>query len=152
MRNKYAEEATCHYNIHITLQQASSLHGALWFSTPFLPWTNNKSDGMHLDGEGPAGDPDDTDFEDPYDNDFGQQIEKTNSFRRIFYRNENSIRISGGELEAGNSRYAFYGVTLPSEYSTVSPWTSMREMEASMLEEAEAAGDLFLKAGIVASR
>jgi hypothetical protein len=152
VRNKYAEEATCHYNIHITLQQASSLHGALWFSTPFLPWTNTKSDGMHLDGEGPAGDPDDTDFEDPYDNDFGRQIEKTNSFRRIFYRNENSIRISGGELEAGTSKYAFYGVTLPSEYSTVSPWTSMREMEASMLEEAEAAGDLFLKAGIVASR
>jgi hypothetical protein len=107
---------------------------------------------MHLDGEGPAGDPDDNDFEDPYDNDFGRQIEKTNSFRRIFYRNENSIRISGGELEAGTSKYAFCGVTLPSEYSTVSPWTSMREMEASMLEEAEAAGDLFLKAGIVASR
>jgi hypothetical protein len=40
---------------------------------------------------------------------------------------------------------------LPSDYNTVSPWTSMREMEASMLEEAEAAGDLFLKSGIVAS-
>jgi hypothetical protein len=152
VRNKYAEEATCHYNIHITLQQASSLHGSLWFSTPFLPWTNTKSDGIHLGGEGPAGDPDDTDFEDPYDNDFGRQIEKTNSFRRIFYRNENSIRISGGELEAGTSKYAFYGVTLPSEYNTVSPWTSMREMETSMLEEAEAAGNLFLKAGIIASR
>lgn len=151
VRQKYAEEATCHYNIHITLQQASSLHGALWFSTPFLPWTSNKSDGMHLDGEGPAGDSDDNDFEDLYDNDFGHQIEKTNSFRRIFYRNENSIRVSGGELEAGTSKYAFYGVTLPSEYSIVSPWTSMREMEVSMLEEAEAAGDLFLKAGIIAS-
>lgn len=151
VRHKYAEEATCHYNIHITLQQASILHGALWFSTPFLPWTNNISDGMHLDGEGPAGDPDDTDFEDPYDNHFGRQIEKTNSFRRIFYRNENSIRVTGGELEAGTSKYAFYGVTLPSEYSTISPWTSMREMEAGMLEEAEAAGDLFLKAGIIAS-
>ncbi len=151
VRHRYAEEATCHYNIHITLQQASSLHGALWFSTPFLPWTNTKSDAMHLDGEGPAGDPDDTDFEVSYDNTFGRQIDKTNSFRRIFYRNENSIRVTGGELEAGTSKYAFYGVTLPSEYSTISPWTSMREMEANMLEEAEAAGDLFLKAGIIAS-
>ena len=89
------------------------------------------SDGIHLDGEGPAGDPDDSSyFEEPYENDFGRQIEKTNSFRRIFYRNENSIRVNGGELEAGKSKYAFYGVTLPSEYNTVSPWISLREMEA----------------------
>jgi hypothetical protein len=149
VRRKYAEEATCHYNIHITLQQASSLHGTLWFSTPFLPWTNMRSDGIHLNGEGPINDDDQVD--DPYDNDFGREIEKTSSFRRAFHQNENSIRVTGGELEDGASKFAFYGVTLPSEYNTVSPWTSMREMEASMLEEAEAAGDLFLKSGIVAS-
>jgi hypothetical protein len=152
-RYRYAEEATCHYNIHITLKQASRLHGALWSSTPFLPWTDNMSDGIHLDGEGPAGDPDDiaSDFDDLPDGDYGRQMDKTNSFRRIFYRNENSIRINAGELEAGTSKYAFCGITLPSEFHTVSPWISLREMEANMLEEAESAGDLFLKSGIVAS-
>ena len=150
VRRKFAEEATCHYNIHITLQHASTLHGTLWFSTPFLPWTNMRPDRIHLDGgEGPITDSNQVD--DNYHNDFGREIEKTNSFRRIFYRNENSVRVTGGELEAGASKFAFYGVTLPSDYNTVSPWTSMREMEASMLEEAEAAGDLFLKSGIVAS-
>ena len=153
-RSRFAEEATCHYHIHVTLSQASRLHGALWSSTPFLPWTDNNSDGIHLDGEGPAGEPDEPDNFDELPGeeiDYGRQIDRTNSFRRIFYRNENSIRINGGELEAGSSKYAFCGVTLASEYHTVSPWISLREMEASLLEEAEAAGDLFLKSGIVAS-
>lgn len=148
VRRKYAEEATCHYNIHITLQQASSLHGTLWFSTPFLPWTNSNLDEIY-GGEGPLMEDDHDD--DPYDNNFGRHMDNKTSFRRIFYRNENSLRIAGGDIDAGASRFAFCGVTLPSEYSTISPWTSMREMEASMLEEAEAAGDLFLKSGIVAS-
>jgi hypothetical protein len=58
-RFKYAEEAPCHFHIHLTLKQAAGLHGALWSSTPFLPWTDNMSDGIHLDGEGPAEGPDD---------------------------------------------------------------------------------------------
>ena len=151
-RQRFAEEATCHYHIHATLGQASRLHGALWSSTPFHPWTDNMSDGIHLDGEGPAGDLDDcaSDPEEWPVVDNGRQIDKTNAFRRIFYRNENSIRIQGG-LEAGTKKFAFFGVTLASEYHTVSPWISLREMEANMLEEAELAGELFLRAGIVAS-
>ena len=142
-RTKYAEEATCHFNIHMTLKNASRLHGSLWSSTPFLPWTDNMSDGIHLDGEGPAGDPDDytSDFEELPDINYGRQMDKTNSFRRIFYRVANSIRGYGGDdLGSGTSKFLFYGVTLAAEYNTVSPWMTLREMEANMLEEAEAAG------------
>jgi hypothetical protein len=66
------------------------------------------SDGVHLDGEGPAGDPDNvaSALDELPEIDYGRQIDKTNSFRRIFYRNENSIRINVGELEAGTSRAA----------------------------------------------
>jgi hypothetical protein len=147
-RNKSAEEATCHYMIYYTLNRSSRLSGSLWSSTPFLPWIDNMSDGIHL--EGPAGDPDDgSEFEIP-ELDYGRQIDKTNSFRRIFYRNENSIRLNAGELEAG-AKTAFFGVALTSEYLTTTPWITLKEMEANMLEEAEAAGDLFKKSGVIAS-
>ncbi|KAL3916821.1 MAG: hypothetical protein SGILL_005005, partial [Bacillariaceae sp.] len=147
-RNKSAEEATCHYMIYFTLNRSSRLSGSLWSSTPFLPWIDNMSDGIHL--EGPAGDPDDgSEFEIP-ELDYGRQIDKTNSFRRIFYRNENSIRLNAGELEAG-AKTAFFGVALTSEYLTTTPWITLKEMEANMLEEAEAAGDLFKKSGVIAS-
>jgi hypothetical protein len=151
-RCRFAEEAVCHYQIYVTYKQASRLHGDLWSSTPFLPWTDNRSDGIHLDGEGPvspAAD-DNPDYMLPELDNFGRHIDQTNSFRRIFYRHENSIRNSG-DLDAGTGKFAFFGVTLASEYHTVSPWITLREMEANMLEEAEAAGDLFLLAGIVAS-
>lgn len=148
-RSKHAEEATCHYMIYHTLYRSSRLRGSLWCSTPFLPWIDNMSDGIHL--EGPAGDPDDgSDFEIP-ELDYGRQIDKTNSFRRIFYRNENSIRLNAGELEAGTGKTAFFGASLTSEYLTTTPWITLREMEANMLEEAEAAGDFFSKSGIIAS-
>ncbi|KAG7374623.1 Dock homology region 2 domain containing protein [Nitzschia inconspicua] len=147
-RNKSAEEATCHYMIYFTLNRSSRLSGSLWSSSPFLPWIDNMSDGIHL--EGPAGDPDDgSEFEMP-ELDYGHQIDKTNSFRRIFYRNENSIRLNAGELE-GDSKTPFFGVSLTSEYLRTTPWISMKEMEANMLEEAEAAGDLFKKAGVIVS-
>lgn len=147
-RNKSAEEATCHYMIYYTLNRSSRLSGTLWSSTPFLPWIDNMSDGIHL--EGPAGDPDDgSEFEIP-ELDYGRQIDKTNSFRRIFYRNENSIRLNAGELEGG-SKTAFFGVCLTSEYLTTTPWITLEEMEANMLEEAEAAGDLYKKSGVITS-
>lgn len=148
-RSKYAEEATCHYMIYHTLYRSAKSSGSLWCSTPFLPWIDIMSDGIHL--EGPAGEPDDgSDFEIP-ELDFGRQIDKTNSFRRIFYRNENSIRLNAGEIEAGTGKTAFYGASLTSEYLTTTPWITLREMEANMLEEVEAAGDLFSKSGIIAS-
>jgi hypothetical protein len=147
-RSKCAEEATCHYMIYYTLKRSSKLSGSLWSSTPFLPWIDNMSDGIHL--EGPAGDPDDgSEFEIP-ELDYGRQIDKTNSFRRIFYRNENSIRLNAGELDTG-SKMAFFGVALTPEYLTTTPWITLKEMEANMLEEAEAAGDLFKKSGIIVS-
>eukprot|EP00536_Pseudo-nitzschia_multiseries_P017308 jgi/Psemu1/248066/estExt_Genewise1.C_14790007 len=139
-RSKYAEEATCHYMIYYTLNRSCRLSSTLWSSTPFLPWIDNLSDGIHL--EGPGGESDGSICDLPAI-DYGRQIDKTNSFRRIFYRNENSVRL--------NRKAAFYGVSLTSEYSTTTPWITQREMEANMLEEAEAAGHLFQKSGIIAS-
>jgi len=149
-RGRFAEEATCHYQIYLTYKKASGLHGSLWSSTPFLPWTDNTSEGIHLDGEGPTGADDASGFEGLPDMGFGKHMEKTNQFRRIFYRHENSIR-NGADFGSGCSKFAFFGVALATEYHTVTPWIQLREMEANMLEEAEFAGDLFLSAGIVAS-
>jgi len=148
-RSKNAEEATCHYMIYYTLNRSSRMSWSLWSSTPFLPWIDNLSDGIHL--EGPTGDPDGNSICDLPELDYGRQIDKTNSFRRIFYRNENSVRLNAGELEAGTTKAAFYGVSLTSEYLTTTPWITPKEMEANMLEEAEAAGDLFQKSGVIAS-
>lgn len=61
------------------------------------------------------------------------------------------VRMRTGDWDAGGSKHLFYGVTFPSEYNNVSPWISYRELEEDMVKEAEAAGELFLKAGIVES-
>ena len=108
-------------------------------------------DGIH--NEGPVGDPEDgSDFDTSRPElDYGRQIEKTNSFRRIFYRNENSIRLNGGDLETGIGKAAFFGVALTSEYLSSMRWITHREMEGNMLEEAETAGHLFKKSGIIVS-
>ena len=163
-RSKHAEEATCRFQIHCTYRQAARMHESIWSSVPFLPWANDSSDGVHLDGEGPAGDPDDYydagyDFEKDqvfddagfYEMNLGKQLDKSNSFRRIFYRVANSVRMRTGDWEIGGNKNLFYGVTCASEYGTVTPWISLREMEEYMVEEAEAAGDLYLKAGIAES-
>ena len=152
-RKKYAEEATCHYYIHVTLHLAARLHGSLWSNTPFLPWTDNIPDPIvYIDGDtAPANDPDCSSVLNLDDWDYGGQMDNSNSFRRIFYRVANSIGIGNNEWESGESKALFYGITFPSEYNTVSPWITLREMEANMVEEVEAAGSLFLRAGIVES-
>ena len=158
-REKFAEEATCHFNIHCTLRQAAKLHDSLWASVPFLPWAND-ADGVHLEGDGPAsGDLYDADYDsidfsvDEFpDSDLdGRQIEKNHSFRRIFYRVANSVRMRTGDWDVGGNKTLFYGVTFTSEFNASSPWIPLREMEEDMVEEAETAGDLYLKAGIVES-
>jgi len=156
-RNKFAEEATCRFHIHVTLRQAARVHDSLWNSVPFLPWASDSSDGVHLEGDGPAGaagafddadyDSDDMSVIDNLD-DGGKHFEKNQSFRRIFYRVANSVRMRTGDWDVGGNRNLFYGVTFASEYNTVSPWISLREMEEDMIEETETAGDLYLKAGI----
>jgi len=152
-RKKSAEEATCHFRIHTTLQQASRLHGSLWSNTPFLPWTDNMPDPVYIDGQNPRSDPDyesELDF-DGSDGNIGGQMESANSFRRIFYRVANSVGFSNDEWDASVSKTLFFGVTYPFEFYTVSPWITLREMEESMVEEAEAAGEFFLRAGIIQS-
>jgi len=81
----------------------------------------------------------------------GQQIEKTNSFRRLFRRAANSIRMRTADWETCGNKNLFYGVASVTDYNSVPPWISPRELEEEMVEEAETAGDLFLKAGIVES-
>lgn len=154
MRKKHAEEATCHFYIHTTLHQASRLHGSLWSNTPFLPWTDNMPDPVYIDGDSPNADPDyesELDF-DASDGNLGMQIESANSFRRIFYRVANSVMMGNDDWESGGAgKNLFCGATYPFEYYTVTPWITLREMEAQMTESAERAGELFLKAGIIQS-
>jgi hypothetical protein len=148
-RSKHAEEATCHYMIYYTLNRSCRLNWSLWSSTPFLPWIDNLSDGVNL--EGPNGDPYGISIHDPHSLDYGRQFDKSNHARRIFYSYENSVRLNSEEVRSGTEKAAFYGVSLISEYFTTTPWISLKEMEKNMLEEAEAAGTLFQKSGIIAS-
>lgn len=152
-RKKYGEEATCHYYIHVTLHLAARLHGSLWSNTPFLPWTDNLPDPIvYIDSDAaPAADPD-CSSESNFDEwDYNGQVDNSNSFRRIFYRVANSIAIGNNEWESGESKTFFFGITFPSEFDTVSPWITLRQMEENMVEEVETAGSLFLKAGIIES-
>ena len=149
-RGRYAEEATCHFHIHVTLQQASRLHGSLWSNTPFLPWTDNIPDPVYIDVETPAGDPDypsDFDFDDQASG-YGQAV---NSFRRIFYRVANSVALNTNEWDTAANRTLFCGITTAQEYNSFSGWSTLRDMEDQMVEHAEHSADLFLKAGIVES-
>lgn len=154
LRKKYAEEATCHFHIHVTLQQAARLHGSLWSNTPFLPWTDSMADPVYIDGEGQNAIDNDSssqfDF-DESDPPVGNQMQNASSFRRIFYRVANSVGVANEEWETGVTKNLFCGITYAFEYHTVSPWISLREMEEHVVEEAEAAGDLFLSAGIIES-
>ena len=164
-RSKFAEEATCRFHIHLTQREAARLHHSLWNSVPFLPWASDSNDGVHLEGDGPAGASggyDDTDYDsddlsmvdnfDYHDIDAsGKQLDKSQSFRRIFYRVANSVRMRSGDWDVAGNRNLFYGVTNVSEYIAAGPLISLREMEEEMVEETETAGDLYLKAGIVES-
>ncbi|KAL7581257.1 hypothetical protein ACA910_006028 [Epithemia clementina (nom. ined.)] len=150
-RRKFAEEATCHFNIHVTLQQAARLHGSLWSNTPFLPWTDNIPDPVYIDGDN--GETPDTDYGSDFDFDehgsqYGHPI---HSFRRIFYRVANSVALNANEWDTAANQALFCGIASALEYTSVSPWATLRDMEEQMVEEAERAGDLFLKAGIIES-
>jgi hypothetical protein len=161
IRSKFAEEAMCRHNVYLALSKAAAVYHSLWSHMPFVPWTDDTKEGFHLSGEGAAGD-----AEDVYDADYdidaiardnlyvpngGRQLEKSNSFRRIFYRVPNSIRMRTGDWEIGGNRNLFCGVTLPSDFSVSPPWLTQRELEADIAEEVELAGDLFLKSQITMS-
>ena len=155
MRGRFAEEATCRCYIYHTYREAAKQHDHIWSSSPFLPWASNSTDGMHPDGEGPAGEAIFSDFDYEMENlsvSSGKHGDKNTSFRRIFYRAADSVRVRTGDWGVvGGGRYLFYGVAMKSEFDSVSPWYSLREMEENMVEEAETCGDLYLRAGIVES-
>ena len=148
-RSKNAEEATCHYMIYFTLNRSSRLNWSSWSSTPFLPWVDNLSDGLNLGCS--IGEPDNVSFYETPSLDDSRQHDKMNPVRRMIYRDESSVRLNAAEFRAGARNFAFYGVSLAKEYFTTTPWISLREMETNMLEEAEAAGRLFQKSGIITS-
>lgn len=152
-RKKYAEEASCHYSIHVTLHLAARLHGSLWSNTAFLPWTDNTPNPIvYIDSDfAPAADPDCSSDSNLEDWEICGHPDSSSSFRRIFYRVANSIGYGNNEWESGESKTLFNGISYSSEYDTVSPWMTLREMEEDMVEEIEAAGALFLRAGIVDS-
>jgi len=154
-RARNAEEATCRLQIHKTLRQAAALHENLWNSKPFWPWASEASDGAHLHGEGPAGvNGQQFEVESTFDGPDGNgnmQDEGCQSFRRIFYRVANSVRMRTGDWDVGGTKTLFYGVTFASEYTSIASWIALREIETDMVEEAENAGELFLQAGIVES-
>ena len=108
------------------------------------------ADPVYIDGDSPNVDPD---FMSEYgmeDSD-GRYADNINSFRRIFYRVANSVAIGQDEWDTSGRQNLFCGISSLSEYYTVSPWLTLREMEEDMVEEAEAAGELFLSAGIIES-
>jgi len=153
MRGRFAEEATCRCCIYHTYREAAKQHDHIWGSSPFLPWaSSNSSDGTHPGGGGHAI-VSDFDFEtENSSGGSGKQIDRGAAFRRIFYRAADSVRVRSGDWGAvSGGKYLFFGVTLKSEFDSVSPWFSHREMEENMVEEAEIAGDLYLRAGIVES-
>lgn len=152
-RQKHAEEAACRYLIHVTLRLAARLHGSLWSNTPFLPWTDDIPDPIvYIDAEtSQTGDEDCNSEGEGSEWEYGSQYGCTNSFRRIFYRVATSVRDHNLVWETGINKNLFFGVTFAPEYYSVHPWLSLREMEDSMVEEVEAAGTLFFKAGIVES-
>jgi hypothetical protein len=151
-RGRYAEEAACRLQIHNTLKQAANLHESLWNSKPFWPWANDALDGVHLKGEGPVGiNGYMYETEKIMEGTENMNVDGNESFRRIFYRVANSVRMRTGDWDVGGTKTLFCGVTFASEYTSVASWIALREIESDMVEEAEHAGELYLKAGIVES-
>lgn len=145
MRGRFAEEATCRCYIYHTYQEAAKQHEHIWSSSPYLPWASS-SDGSQPFGGVVESEPDNVSVVS------GRQGERSTSFRKIFYRAVDSVRVRSGDWGVGGEgRYLFFGVTLKSEFDTVSPWYSHDEMEENMVAEAEVSGDLYLRAGIVES-
>ncbi|KAL7554277.1 hypothetical protein ACHAWF_017721 [Thalassiosira exigua] len=150
-RGRFAEEATCRCIIYHTYREAARQHDHSWSSSPFLPWASSSMDSTHPGNEGHAIV---SAFESEIENLSGGsgKLDRGTAFRRIFYRAVDSVRMRSGDWGAvSGGKYLFYGVTLKSEFDSVTPWYSYREMEENMVEEAEISGDLFLRAGIVES-
>lgn len=150
MRSRFAEEATCRLHIYQTYREAAKQHAHIWSSSPYLPWASSQPEQSRIDeptGEGVVADID-------YENlsvSSGKYFESNPSFRKIFYRAADSVMVRTGDWGGFGGKFLFYGVTLKSEFNSSSPWFTLRQMEDTMADEAELAGDLFLRAGIVES-
>lgn len=154
-RERHAEQAACRLQIYKTLRQAAALHDMLWNSIPFWPWASDPSEGSHVNGEGPTANTahvSSPELEDNYNESHPlTDSEGCQSFRRIFYRVANSVKMRTGDWDVGGNKTLFHAVCFASEYNSVPPWIALREIEHDMVDEAETAGELFLKAGIVES-
>eukprot|EP00804_Cyclotella_cryptica_P022229 CCRYP_017931-RA/>CCRYP_017931-RA protein AED:0.02 eAED:0.02 QI:5792/1/1/1/0.8/0.81/11/115/2214 len=154
LRNRFAEEATCRLHIYHTYREAAKQHAHIWCSSPFLPWVSHQSDGLQSTEERAGGAlVSDIDYEiENLSVSSDKYVEKNTSFRRIFYRAADSVLVRTGDWEGfGGGKFLFYGVTLKSEFTSSTSWFTLRQLENAMVKEAEIAGDLFLRAGIVES-
>lgn len=152
-RGRLAEQAACRLQIHNTLKRAAELHENLWNSKPFWPWTK---DGVSYNGEYSVGEDENLFDGEKLADEAGLNSnlygDSNPSFRRIFYRVINSVRMRTGDWDVGGTKTLFCGVTIPSEFtSEEASWIGLRKIESEMVEEAERAGELFLDAGIVES-
>ena len=125
MRGRFAEEATCRCCIYHTYREAAKQHDHIWSSSAFIPWASSNS--SDLGGEGHAI-ISDFDFEiENSSGGSGKQTDRGTAFRRIFYRAADSVRVRSGDWGAvSGGKYLFCGVTLKSEFDSVSPWYSHR--------------------------
>lgn len=150
MRSRFAEEATCRLHMYQTYREAAKQHAHIWSSSPYLPWASSQTEQSGMDeptGEGVVTDID-------YENlsvTSGKYFESNPSFRKIFYRAADSVMVRTGDWGGFGGKFLFYGVTLKSEFNSSAPWFTLRQMEDTMAEEAEIAGDLYLRSGIVES-
>jgi hypothetical protein len=154
LRSRFAEEATCRLHIYHTFREAAKQHENLWSSSPFLPWASNQSDELQPENQGPSGGAfmSDMDYDDILSVNSAKHLDKNTSFRRIFYRAADSVLVRTGDWAGfGGGKFLFYGITLKSEFNASNQWFTLRDMEDAMVSQVEAAGELFLRSGIVES-
>ena len=150
LRSRFAEEATCRLHIYHTYHEAAKQHSHIWSSSPFLPWASSQTDQSGLDEPTGEGIMNGIDYEN-LSVTSGKYLESNPSFRKIFYRAADSVMVRTGDWGGFGGKFLFYGVALKSEFSSTTPWFTLRQMEETMAEEAELAGELFLRSGIVES-
>lgn len=130
MRGRFAEEATCRCYIYHTYREAAQQHEFIWSSSPFLPWASSDTSqdaDVNSIGDGHAVVSPEFDLEDNSSGGSSKQVNRISAFRRIFYRSAGSINVRTGDWGAiSGGKYLFCGVTLKSEFDSVSPWFTQR--------------------------
>ena len=160
-KNKFAEEATCRFQIYDTLRQAELLQDSIWCFIPFSPWVDSCHQNFHADstknGRGSwfecDSDLNEYSYSEPHKFDVScveNCIKKDHLLRPIVRQIVNNIRIKRSNWDLCGNKNLFCGVASAFEYNPIPHSVSInRETQEDMIEEVEAAGGLYLKAGII---